>query len=45
MTARKTLAVVALAALAGAALRCSDAPLLVIAANRVVLAEAFSNQG
>lgn len=45
MTMRKGLLAVGLAAVACVTMTCSDAPLLVLAANRVVLAEIFSNIG
>lgn len=45
MTIRKGLLAVGLAAVASVTMTCSDAPLLVLAANRIVLAEAFSAMG
>jgi hypothetical protein len=45
MTMRKGLLAVGLAAVALSSVTCSDAPQLVLAANRIVLAEVFSNIG
>lgn len=45
MAIRKGLLAAGLAAVACVTMTCSDAPLLVLAANRIVLAEAFSALG
>ncbi|MFO7638696.1 MAG: hypothetical protein R6X14_05305 [bacterium] len=45
MTRRRLLAIAAAAAAVGLTAQCSIAPLITLAANRVVLAEVFSSAG